>query len=240
MTEITEINTINLWGKTFFLKGAHGVNSYLIKTDTGFVLIDTGFYSKNKEFRKALKNCGCIAGNLNLIIITHGDLDHIGNCKSLQKKFKVKIAVHHGELESIVKTNMTLNRKKKQSVTAKLLFSLFGIIFKANRFYPDIYINDGDNLSKYGLDAVVLHLPGHSKGSIGIMTATGNLFCGDLFLNIDIPSPTDLLDDPADLENSINKLKNLSFHTIYPGHGKPFVRQQFLELIYEKNLQTKR
>jgi len=234
MTEFTEINAINLWERNFLLKGAGGVNSYLLKTDTGFVLIDTGFHSKNKEFVIALENYGCKAGNLDLIIVTHGDLDHIGNCKSLQKNFNVKIAIHPGELESIVKTNMTLNRKKKQSITAKMLLSLFGFIFKADRFYPDIYVNDGDSLLKYGLNAIVLHLPGHSKGSIGVLTANGNLFCGDLLMNIGNPSPTDLLDDPAGLERSIRRLQNLTFHTIYPGHGKSFTREQFLALIYNK------
>jgi glyoxylase-like metal-dependent hydrolase (beta-lactamase superfamily II) len=104
MTEITEINTINLWDKTFFLKGAHGVNSYLIRTDSGFIMIDTGFHSKSKEFEMALENSACKPGSLNLIIITHGDLDHIGNCASLQKKFRAKIAIHRSELESVVRT----------------------------------------------------------------------------------------------------------------------------------------
>ena len=240
MSEISEIYTINLWEKNFLLKGASGVNSYLIKTDSGFYLIDTGFHSKNKEFELALENYGCKPGSLRLVIITHGDLDHIGNCKFLQKKFKVKIAVHHGESETILRTNMTLNRKKKQSFSAKMLFSFFGFIYKTIRFLPDIFLNDGDSLLKYGLDAVVLHLPGHSKGSLGILTTNGNLFCGDLLLNIDIPSQTDLLDDPVDLNNSINRLHDLPFHTIYPGHGEPFSREQFIDLIHNKLIQTKR
>ena len=234
MSEITEIKTINLWGNSFILKSAHGVNSYVIKTDTGFIMIDTGFHSKRKELEMALENIGCKPGNLNLIIITHGDLDHIGNCAFLQNKFRAKIALHRSELESVLSTNMTLNRKKKPALAAKLLLSFFGFIYKANRFHPDIFVNDGDNLSNYGLDAVVLHMPGHSKGSIGILTADGNLFCGDLLLNIFKPSPTDLLDDSTDLENSIKKLQNLSFHTIYPGHGKSFLREQFFDLTLDR------
>jgi glyoxylase-like metal-dependent hydrolase (beta-lactamase superfamily II) len=93
---------------------------------------------------------------------------------------------------------------------------------------------------KYGLDAVVLHLPGHSKGSLGILTTNGNLFCGDLLLNIDIPSQSDLLDDPVDLNNSIGRLHYLQFHTIYPGHGNPFTKEQFTDLIYNKLIQTRR
>jgi hydroxyacylglutathione hydrolase len=240
MTELSEIYTINLWQKNWLLKSASGVNSYLIKTDSGFFLIDTGFHSKNKELELALENYGCKPSNLNLIIITHGDLDHIGNCKSLQKNFKVKIAVHSGESEAILKANMTLNRKKKQSISTKIVLSLFGSLFKTIRFLPDIFVNDGDSLLKYGLNAEVLHLPGHSKGSLGILTTDGNLFCGDLLLNIHIPSQTDLLDDPVDLKNSINRLLYLPFHTIYPGHGKPFTREQFIDLIYNKIIQTKR
>lgn len=240
MNELTEIYTINLWKKNLLLKGASGVNSYLIKTNSGFFLIDSGFHSKNKEFELALENYGCKPGSLNLVIITHGDLDHIGNCKSLQKKFKVNIAVHPGESATILKTNMILNRKKKPSIPAKILLSLFGFIFKAIRFFPDFYVNDGDSLLKYGLDAVVLHLPGHSKGSLGILTTNGNLFCGDLLLNIDIPSQSDLLDDPVDLNNSISRLQYLQFHTIYPGHGNPFTREQFTDLIYNKLIQTRR
>ncbi len=228
MSEIIEITTINLWENSLILKGAHGVNSYLIKTEPGFIMIDTGFHSKRKEFELALDNAGCKPGTLSLIIITHGDIDHIGNCAFLQNKFKAKIALHRDELESVVSTNMTLNRKKKPAFAVKLLLSFFGTIYKANRFHPDIFVSDGDNLSNYGLDVVVLHLPGHSKGSIGILTADGNLFCGDLLLNINKPSPTDLIDDSADLENSVKKLQNLSFHTIYPGHGKPFSREHFL------------
>lgn len=224
------IKTINLWGKSFILKGADGVNCYLIKTGSSFIMIDTGFHSKRKELEMALENEGCMPGNLNFIIITHGDLDHTGNCVFLRNRFKSRIAVHRGELETVKSANMTLNRKNKPGVFAKLFLSFFGLIYKADGFQPDFFVNDGDNLIQYGLDAVVLHLPGHSSGSIGIMTATGNLFCGDLFINITKPSLTDLPDDSGDLENSLKRLKNLSFHTIYPGHGKPFLREQFLDL----------
>ncbi len=234
MSEIREIETINLWGKSLLLKGATGVNSYLIKTDNGFIMIDSGFRSKRKELEMILKNAGCEPGSLNLIIITHGDLDHIGNCAFLKSKFGARIALHRDELETVVSTNMSLNRKNSPSFVPGLLLSFFGIIYRALRFYPDVFVNDGDNLLKYGLDAIVLHIPGHSKGSIGILTTNGNLFCGDLLLNIDKPSLTDMLDDSSDLKNSIKKLQNFPFHTIYPGHGKPFLREQFLDLTHDK------
>ena len=38
-----DIKTINLWVASFLLKGAGGVNCYLVKTDTGYILIDQDF-----------------------------------------------------------------------------------------------------------------------------------------------------------------------------------------------------
>jgi len=78
------------------------------------------------------------------------------------------------------------------------------------------------------IDATVLTIPGHSRGSIGIMTARGNLLCGDLFDNIDIPVLNSILDDFSAANASVEKLKSLDIITVYPGHGKPFPMEQFI------------
>ncbi len=98
---------------------------------------------------------------------------------------------------------------------------------KSDRFNPDVYVEDGHDLSEYGFDAKVLHIPGHSKGSIGILTASGNLFCGDLLTNMDNPALNSLIDDPLAANASVGKLKRLKINTIYPGHGKPFPMSSF-------------
>ena len=54
---------------------------------------------------------------------------------------------------------------------------------------------EGDDLSGYGFEAKVLHLPGHSKGSIGLLAADGSLFSGDLLENRGKPGITSLMDD---------------------------------------------
>ncbi|HWR70506.1 MAG TPA: MBL fold metallo-hydrolase, partial [Dehalococcoidia bacterium] len=55
------------------------VNCYLIETDSGFVLIDTGASNRRKDIEKELESAGCKPGDLKLIILTHGDFDHMGN-----------------------------------------------------------------------------------------------------------------------------------------------------------------
>ncbi|MDO8987935.1 MAG: MBL fold metallo-hydrolase, partial [Coriobacteriia bacterium] len=87
---------------------------------------------------------------------------------------------------------------------------------------PDVLLAEGDELSEYGLDARVLHFPGHSAGSIGILTADGDLFCGDLLINSGEPQRNTIVDEPTDMDASYNRLAALNIQTVYPGHGEPF------------------
>lgn len=61
------------------------VNCYLVETDPGYILIDTGGSNKRTDLEKALESAGCKPGNLQLIVITHEDFDHTGNCAYLRE-----------------------------------------------------------------------------------------------------------------------------------------------------------
>ena len=105
---------------------------------------------------------------------------------------------------------------------------LFGF-GKSERFKPDLYIEDGYNLSGYGFDAKVPCISGHSKGSIGILTADDDLICGDLLENTDKPRLNSLINDLTSARASVEKLNMLSIRTVYPGHGKPFPMELFIK-----------
>jgi hydroxyacylglutathione hydrolase len=217
-----EIKTINL----LLPYRLGSVNCYLIKTDTGYILIDTGYTRKRTDLEKELESVGCKPGNLQVIVLTHGDFDHSGNAAYLRKKFGARIAMHHDDAVMVEHGNMFWNRSKSNiliKVIAPILFR-FG---KSERFKPDSHIEDGDDLSENGFDARVLHIPGHSKGSIGILTSSGDLFCGDLLQNIHKPKLNSIMDDLTTANTSVEKLKKLSIRTVYPGHGKPFPMDLF-------------
>jgi len=203
------------------------VNCYLVKTDNDYILIDTGPSNKRKDLEKELESAGCKPGNLRLIIITHGDFDHTGNAAYLREKFSTKIAMHYYDLGMVERGNMFWNRKGNFFIKkiAPVLFR-FG---KSERFKPDLYRGDEDTFSEYGFHAKVINIPGHSKGSIGIITADGNLFCGDLIINTEKPALNSIMDDKEAANASIEKLYNLNIKTVYPGHGKPFSMEIFLK-----------
>jgi hydroxyacylglutathione hydrolase len=203
------------------------VNCYLIKTATGYILIDTGCRGRRTELEKELESAGCKPGNLQAIVLTHGDFDHSGNAAYLRRKFGARIVMHHNDSGMIVRGNMFWNRSKSNilvKVIAPILFR-FG---KSERCEPDSYVEDGEDLSENGFDARVLHIPGHSKGSIGVLTSSADLFCGDLLENIEKPKLNSIMDDSTTANTSVEKLSKLGIRTVYPGHGKPFPMDVFI------------
>jgi hydroxyacylglutathione hydrolase len=200
------------------------VNSYLIETSTGHLLVDTGSSSARKELRAELESSGCTTDSLKLVILTHGDFDHIGNAAYLRNSYGARIAMHREDVEMAERGDMFVNRKKP-NIIIQVLLPLFSGFGRSERFSPDISVGDGYELSEYGLDAKVISLPGHSKGSIGILTGSGELFCGDLFENIKRPALNSLMDDPAAAEVSLANLEGMQITAVYPGHGQPFAME---------------
>lgn len=211
-----------------------GVNCYLLEADDGFILIDTGFPTKRKFLDEALKKTlnkqGGVPKKLKLIILTHGDSDHVGNSKFLREKYDAKIAMHFEDSKMVENGDMTWNRKKKPdklSFIFKFVIFAFGKNSVFETFTPDIYLKDGQNLAEFGLDARVIHLPGHSKGSLGVLTKDGDLFCGDLLYNF---VGFTYIDNLEDHNESMDKLKKMDIKLFYPGHGKPFSIKKFIAM----------
>ena len=204
------------------------VNCYLVRTGDGFIMIDTGRTNKRGAIEKQLESAGCQPGNLTLIVLTHGDFDHCGNAAYLRKKFGTQIAMHKDDSGMVERGDMLWNRNK-QNILIRIIFKLFFRLSKSDRFKPDLYIDDGYDFSGYGFNAKVLNIPGHSKGSIGILTASGDLFCGDLLANVDKPEIWSIIDDSVAAHASVEKLKRLQINTVYHGHGQPFPMELFMK-----------
>lgn len=202
------------------------VNCYLINTTTGFVLIDSGVSSSRKEVLRQLLGAGCQPGTLKLIILTHGDFDHTGNAAYLRHAYGSKIAMHPGDLGMAEQGDMFFNRKQPNILIRTLVPLLTGF-GKSQRFSPDVLVSDGDDLTGYGLDARVISIPGHSQGSIAILSGEADLFCGDLLENIKEPALGSLTDDMPSAKASLEKLTGLMIGMVYPGHGQPFPMSQF-------------
>ena len=187
------------------------VNCYLVETDTGRVLIDTGSSNQRADLERELDRAGCRPGNVALIVLTHGDFDHSGNAAYLRNKFAAPLAIHAADAGVLESGDMFWSRKTDNGVLGRLSGRLFGF-GKAERCRPDISLDDGFSLSKYGLDA---------------LTAGAGLFCGDLLINTKTPALNSIMDDRVAAKASVESLRSLKINTVYPGHGEPFAMDAF-------------
>lgn len=112
-------------------------------------------------------------------------------------------------------------KKKIEKGTLKILNDF-------EKFTPDIFIDENFSLSDYGFDATILHIPGHTVGSIGVLMANDDFIAGDIFVNNNKPEIAPNAFNFKLLRENIEKLKLLDIKTVYPGHGNPF---RFKEMI---------
>lgn len=197
------------------------VNCYLVKTAPGYILIDTGSSNQRAVLERALLEAGCQPGDLKLIVLTHGDFDHAGNAAYLRQKFNAPLAMHPADFAMIIGGDMFASRSHGNPIFKAVAPALFRF-GKPHQVTPDLPLTEESDLSIYGLAAHVISLPGHSRGSIGILTSDGACFVGDLLENTRQPALNSIMDDREAAQASVEKLKRLNVKIIYPGHGAPF------------------
>lgn len=192
------------------------VNCYIVADKDKAILIDTG---RKKYCEKILEKCKEF--HVSLIVLTHGHMDHCQNAAYLAKALQIPIAMSEKDMNMIPDN-------RKQSLSAKTLLGKIVLSVSLSSFEKDslemfepaIYLKDGDNLSSYGIDAKIVELPGHTKGSIGV-NIEDNLFVGDALMNMFYPTVSMLYTDEQEMLESAEYISELGEKTIHFGHGKP-------------------
>ncbi len=199
------------------------VNAWLFALDGSFILVDSGLPMHRGRLEAALRGEGCEPGLLALHILTHADFDHAGNSAWLREAWGAKVAIHDGDAPGL---ESGLMPKRRALGSLRWLVDLSQLI--PRRAGPecaiDLRLEDEQDLSPWGLDAKVYHLPGHTPGSIGILTARGDFVAGDLVSNWRRPGPGLLASDMEAYRASLLRARPLvpPEGTVYPGHGAPF------------------
>ncbi|MGC4846450.1 MBL fold metallo-hydrolase [Micromonospora sp. DT15] len=91
-------------------------------------------------------------------------------------------------------------------------------------------LDDGDRIDLGGRVLTVLHLPGHTPGSIALLEEhTGTLYSGDIIyegaLIDNLPNS-----DVAAYRRSMQVLVDLDVSLVHPGHGDSFDRTRLRQL----------
>lgn len=216
-----------------------GVNCYLLENNQKFILVDTGghmfmdkqYTNRRNALVRELETNGVNNSNLSMIILTHGDNDHVCNASYIRDKYHSRIAMHAGDVFMVEKSDPNCYR-----VNSKYQSFLFNIVFKLldskikllmekvykdfETFIPDILLDDNQTLLDF--EGRIFHIPGHTPGSICILDNEGNLIAGDLFANNKKPSLGLNAQNFDEMKESARKILRNDVLKIYPGHGEPF------------------
>ncbi len=149
---------------------------------------------------------------LKYIILTHAHFDHMLSLKKLRQLTGAPLALHKYDAESISNPSLTYMEQ------------FAGI--KEGEAPADLLLDDGDTLELGNTKLQIMHLPGHTQGSIALITDS-SIIAGDVVFRGSIGRCDLYGGDEMAMNNSLKRLCSLEGdYKIYPGHGSTTTLQR--------------
>ncbi len=235
MKRITE-GIVWIPGQDQFIPDAH---MYVLGDPKGddITLIDAGLMRKSDYKLKVLEALDIEVSQVKRLILTHSHLDHIGCLPELKRKIPhMEVWLHTLEAEELeVGNEMTVYGMNLFKTMVQAQFGLKDGVFKMG---VDKRLNEGDQLLLDGILWEVLHLPGHSKGSIGLYNRSSRIFIsGDTIYSDYAIGRFDLYGaDPKELRDSLERIVGLEIDVLLPGHNNIMeaVPDGYARKVYEQ------
>jgi len=209
-------------------------NAYILELEDRLFLVDCGMPGDDKVILKHLASFS--PKPLSLIYLTHAHIDHAGSAAMLRSKTGAQIAIHVADVEALEAGRTELGTVKGRGLIIKWLLPLVSLIHREYGAEADIYLSDLDELDKYGLNAKVVHTPGHTPGSSSLLTTQGDLFVGDLISTNGGPHiQRYYATDWKILRQSLARISHIEAKSIYPGHGFEIIDPEQLRNLMRSN-----
>ena len=210
--------------------GTRVVNNYLISSDAGLILIDTGYAGGFPHFMKMLKKYGVRPEEIKYVFLTHAHDDHAGFLNEVLEATDAKVILQPKAIEGL-KRGQNSFEGGCSSRTAWLFCQILALFGHGDHKYPaikDEYMDrlipiDSERFKALDFPYEVLETPGHTADHISLLVGD-KLFCGDAAMN-GFPSRRRTIIWIEDLEQyrkSWETIIKKDPDMIYPAHGKPF------------------
>ncbi|MBU2550701.1 MAG: MBL fold metallo-hydrolase [Proteobacteria bacterium] len=203
------------------------VNAYLVR-DEGALLVDTGGPKNGDEIFKKIEAVGLRPDQVKLIVITHGHWDHVGSAAEVRDRTGADIAMHAREKDWLEKAE----KHMPPGLTGwgRVINRIGTMLLPLVNFPPapvgTVIEDEGLTLDGWGVAGRIVHMPGHSPGSVGVLLEDGRAIVGDAAMSafpmVLRPGLPVLGYDRELLKQSWRRLLDMGAKKVYPGHGKPF------------------
>ncbi len=172
--------------------GLYQTNCYIVHNEgqKECIVIDPGYEANTIMNRAAL-----LGLEIKAILLTHAHFDHVGAVRQIAADTDCQVYVQEQEL------------------------TLPGALTDGPLYYTDLYPAEG-TVRVAGLEIKVLHTPGHTPGSVCLLTGDA-MFSGDTLFagsmgRCDFPGSSIF-----DMRKSMKKLCNLpGDYRVFPGHAE--------------------
>jgi glyoxylase-like metal-dependent hydrolase (beta-lactamase superfamily II) len=192
-------------------------NAYLVD-DGAVTLVDSGLPWEVDQLRRFLDRAGYAPGNVDRVLLTHYDLDHVGGVLALADELSAPVYLGAGDLALAEGTDSPPLSHHKGAFHRGLrrLYPLPGKLAVEA-------VDDGDSVGGFDVSLTPGHNPGHAVYVHGELKAA---FLGDLVWAEGGALTTPIwLDsyDLAALRDSVAALARRAppFELACPGHGEP-------------------
>lgn len=207
-------------GRDKFLPDSH---VYVIgkPESADFSLVDCGLMEMGSYKLEALESCGIPLRHVKRIIMTHTHMDHIGCLPEILEAIPdVEVWVHKEEALYLERGDDRIvfgNRMFESMIRAQYAMPKDFFTIKVHR-----KLEGGENLTLGGIPFRVIHLPGHSAGSIGLFNDEHKLFIsGDTIYADGAIGRYDLFSaDPTQLKQSLEHIAGLGVDILLPCHNR--------------------
>ena len=215
---------------TFLNLGTRVVNNYLISSEAGWILIDTGYAGGFPHFMKQLEKHRIQPKEIRYVFLTHAHDDHAGFLNEVLAATGAQVILHPKAIEGLQRGQNSFEGGCSSRL-AWLFCQVLALFGHGDHRYPPIreeYMErlipiDAERFKSLGFPYEVLETPGHTADHISLLVGDA-LFCGDAAMN-GFPSRRRVIIWIENLEQykrSWEAILAVNPKMLYPAHGRPF------------------
>lgn len=216
--------------------GTRRINWYVVAENDSLTVVDAGLPSHRDLLVDGVEALGYTVADIEAVLITHGDLDHLGFAEWLRRTADAPVWIHPADVQRANTVSRSLPPLDfvTQLWRPPVLAYFIEVVRSGVSAVPQLTafetFEDGDVLDVPGQPTVV-HVPGHTAGSCAFYLPDREvLFCGDALMTYNVRTghhtePAVLPPIHHDAETARSSIRKLDFCgevVLLSGHGEPW------------------
>ena len=225
--KINEPRTTPEWTATYqpfriagnlYYVGTYDLACYLITTSKGNILINTGLAASESQIKNNIETLGFKFSDIKILLTTQAHYDHMGAMAAIKKETGAQLMVDEKDADVLASGGSSDYELGK-----------YGTSFKPVK--PDGLLLDKDTIRLGEMQLVMLHHPGHTKGSCSFLFTVKddqrsyNVFIANMPTIVTDKKFTEITTYPgiaSDYAYTFNAMKNIKFDLWLASHASQF------------------